>query len=352
MSAALKLFTGETLPPEKNPRQWTVREAFENRVLKRLERMERSDATVAKWRIAIKYWEQIQPADTPVAHITSDQLTEFCDELLKLPKINTHTTANQKMMHIQSIIKACPDAFDTSVPVGTPLPEQSATRHRKIIPDASLNAMYSHCELATLSRDRRIPPPIIWRALLSLFVSIGCRRGEGCLMPRSAWNRSVEFPEFPEFPEHPDLEVDAESPHGWLVFHTPKTRARKKGLPLVLPVSGMLARHLEILDNYAPRRERLFPVGDHPTSWQGQLDRLQWGVRTTRGNRSVISDTYCFQDLRKTVNRRYRKHAGREVAKLFLGHQPRGVNASYYDDLTEDAVTATHTMSWPHAFTG
>lgn len=349
MSVALKLYTGESQLParQQNPPQfWTIREAFEQRVLPKLKRQHRSQATIDKWGLAVGYWELVYPDNPPISQITDSDLTAFSDLLLaKVAKITTHTTANQKMMHVQSILKACRDALD-HIPVGTPLPDQAATRHRRIVSDELLDQWYRQCSFATLSRDRALPAPLIWRALLALFLSMGCRRGEACMMQRTAWHRDAEFP---DFPQHPDLDVDGTSPYGWLVFHTPKTRAKKHGLPLVLPVSAMLARHLDQLDRLSPGRERMFPIGDHATSWQGQLSRIQWGVKRASPEDSN-RDHYSFQDLRKTVSRRYRKSSGREVAKYMLGHQPRGVNATFYDDLTEDAVTAVNTMHWPKAF--
>ncbi len=337
MPATLKLFTGECPPTTKScddPRFWTVREAFDAATLPRLVRLQRSPGTLAKWRKAVWYWEAAWPDNPPLGAVTSADLTHFPDRLLAGPwAITTNTAANQQLMYVQAIIAA---AGLPAVPIGQPLPPQAATRIRRTISPDLISKMYRHCRAATVSGDSDLSPDLVWKTVLVLFWNIGCRRTEGLTMPRSAWHRS------PTFPDLASLESPAESPHGWLVFHTPKTRTRKGGLPLVLPVSATLARHLDLLDRAAPRRARLLPVGNHPSTWRKQLNRIQAAAG--------IDPPFTWHDLRKTANRAFRRCAGRDVARFMLGHSPRGVNEAYYDDLTEDAVAAVSALPQPAAF--
>lgn len=344
-TSPLRLFTGHQ-DDCSVPEFWTVRQAFEAMKLPEMKHKARSERTIAKWEKAIWYWEQVTD-NPPICRVTSDLLTDFPSRLLD-PKrafdVNTNTTANANLMYIRGILRACEEHLPR-VPRAWPLPQQAATRHRRVVPPEVLAEMHKACDVARYDRHRcrsycrSIPAPVLMRATLALFLSIGCRRTEGLTMDASAYRRQ---PEFPDFPEHPQLEVDAESPHGWLVFHTPKTRARKDGLPLVLPVSEVLAKHLNELDRLAPRRHRMLPLGDAPTTWANQLKRVQ--------KAAGIENFYTWQDLRKTANRMFRKAGGREVAKFMLGHQPRGVNATWYDDLAEDAVIAVERVQLPQCF--
>jgi integrase len=343
---ALRLFTGEAPeipePPQSDPvppspeEEWTLREALERRVIPKLKRSGRAQQTLDNWRNAVECWETVRPDNPAISLITEEDLTLFVDALPEAFDY-CHKTANKKLTHVQGILKRCEDILGRRAPQGDPLAKQPATKVRRIVPDDVLDLIYRRCNVATLSHDPRLPAPLVWRSLLTLFSTLGPRRSEACKMPRSAWRRD---PEYPSLPEYPQLESDAESPHGWLVFATPKTERAKDGLPLVLPVPKILADHLAEMERLSPRRARMFPIGTSDSSWRKQLLRIQWGVTTIRGFEIPDAPEYTFQDLRKTTGRRYRRHAGRDVSGFLLGHKPRGVNATYYDELTHDAVEA------------
>lgn len=326
---------------DSHPQFWTLRQAFEEKKLPALKRLQRASGTIAKWHKAIWYWEHVTE-NPPISLITDDVLQSFLDSLLSPERqlaIRTHKAANQQLMYVQGILRGCRQELDYRVPAAIPLPHEAPTRIRRIVNTETLEAIYRHCSIARLSYDARIPAPLLMRAALVLFLTAGCRRCEGWLMPSASY---VRQPEFPQVPEYTDCELDAESPLGWLVFHTPKTKVRKGCRPLVIPVNSALKSHLDELDRLAPRRQRLLPLGDHPSTWKKQFDRIQ--------RAAGIEDPYCWQDLRKTASRLYRRVAGREVAKFILGQQPRGVNATYYDDLTQDGVEACEKIELPACF--
>lgn len=338
---ALQLYTG---PDRSSPRSdrpvefWTIRETFEGIALPRLRRLQRSESSIAKWRKAVEYWELIRTDNPPIGAIAADDLSAFPDLLLgyRPPlKITTTTAANQQLTYIAGILRTAADHLPR-VPRGDKLPRQAPTRHRRIIKMGDLSDIYHNCKFANFCLDDRIPAPLVWRSLIVAAITAGPRRNELVTMPASAWYRASEFPELP------GLDIDADSPHGWLVYHTPKTSRRKGGLPLIVPVSDVLADHLRELDRLAPRRSRMFPLGDHPSTWRKHLNRIQ--------RKAGIDPPFTWQDFRKTSNRIFRRAANREVAAFMLGHQPRGVNATYYDDLTEDAVEAVSKIELPAAF--
>jgi len=347
--SSLRLFTGSETgnqESETSGRFWTIRQAFEQKKRPEMLRSESATATIKKWEKAIWYWEQVTD-NPPLIHITEELLTDFPERLLEPDRklgVTTNTTANQKLMYVRGIMKSC-DKYLPRIPRSVPLPSQPATRHRRIVPVDLLDAMYRGCHAAKNDPSRlkgmckAIPSPALMRAVLAFYLLAPCRRTEGFKMERTAYRRQVEFP---DFPEHPGFEVEAESPFGWLVFHTPKTARKKKGLPLVLPVHPTLALHLDCLDKLAPNRKRLLPLGNNPTTWQHSFNRIQ--------KAAGIVKPYTWQDLRKTGNRLFRKAGGREVAKFMLGQQPRGVNAQFYDDLTEDAVEALSRVQLPECF--
>lgn len=346
MAVALKLYTGSHHDQVEqvvrdDPKRWTIRQAFERSAKPYLERQGRARTTIQKWAKAVWYWEQCRPDDPPICSILRADLDEF--PLLILDEshhfgIRTNTAANQQLMYLNAILRLCDDVLE-HVPRGRNLPVEAPTRTRRFIDDNTLAGIYSAAgRAATLSHDRRIPAGLLWQTLLVLLCSIGCRRTEAAMMPRTAIVRDRWFPDLPGF------DVDAESAFGWLVFHTPKTRAKKHGLPLVLPMSEPLRRHLDELDRLAPNRKRIFPIGNHGSTWRKEFHRIQ--------REAGVVDLFCFQDLRKTANRRFRRAADREIAAFMLGHQPRGVNATFYDDLTADAVKMVHSITWPRGFAG
>lgn len=334
----LRLFDGDQSLPD-NATHWTIRQAFESVTLKKLKRQNRSPGTIAKWEKAVWYWEQVNPHDPPLGAISEDNLNEFPERILEPSRqfgIRTNTAANQQQMYVAAILRSCKSKLSTEVPDCEPLPTEAPSRHRRIIKDEQLAATYFACRSATWSTNANLPAPLVWQSLLVLLCSIGCRRTEAATMPANAFVRSVEFPDLP------GVEIDAESPFGWLVFHTPKTRAKKHGLPLVVPVSRCLADHLNELDRLAPARRRMFPIGDHASTWRKEFLRIQ--------SAAGIDDPFQFQDLRKTANRRFRRAGGRDVAAYMLGHQPRGVNATFYDDLADDAAAMLNRCTWPRGF--
>lgn len=342
MISALKLFTGPDDQQDRrrstDPNSWTIRQAFEEIKLPELKRQKRSDGSIAKWNKAVWYWEQVSRMNPPLSQIGDDDLNAFPEQLVDPDNrfgIRTNTAANQQLMYINGILNSCRKLIDR-VPSGSPLPKQAPTKVRRSLSDDVLNELYFACRSATVSYDSRIPAPLLWRSLLVLYLSIGCRRCEGARMPASALMRTELCPDLP------GLDIEAESPFGWLVFHTPKTRSRKGGLPLVLPVSKPLREHLDELDRLSPNRRRLFPIGDHPSTWRKQFNRIQ--------KSAGISPPFTFQELRKTANRRFRRAADRETAAFMLGHSARGVNATFYDDLTDDAIAMINSMPWPNAF--
>lgn len=334
---------------KSSERDWTIREAFQERVLPWLQRQGRASATIENYWRAINYWEQCRPDNPAINRITEEDLTRFPSQILSRGRVKTNGTANDHQMCVHRILQFCAQFLDHPLPPREKLPRQAATKFSRVVPDDVLDLSYRRCRVATLTKDPRLPAPLVWRSLLTLFVSLGLRRSEAILLPRSAWHREPEFPDLPEFP---DYDFDASSPHGWLVFDTSKTRRVKGGRPLVLPVPKVLAEHLSAMDQIHSQRTRMFPLGECTQSWRQQWQRIQWGIKTTRGLAGWEPPfvPYTFQDLRKTANRRYRKLAGREVARAILGHQPRGVNETYYDELTEDAVDAVARIVFPAAF--
>lgn len=355
-SVALKLYTGADQPqtPKERRKLWTVREAFDEITEPLLERRGRADGSIAKYRKAVWYWEAVcrlqagfkadgtERVDPAISAIDSERLDEFPLELLGHDfGITTHTAANQQQMYVESILRTCGPRVGRKggagildeVPFGQRLVAQAPSRHRRRCPDDELCAIYDACRFAKFPEHPRLPAPEIWRALLVTGAMEGPRRCELGELSMSADVRSAECP---------DETIEATSPHGWLQFHTPKTRRVKNGRPLCIPIAPCVRTHLDYLRDLEPRRGRLFPIGDTPSTWRKWLRRIQ--------EKAGIKEPFTFQELRKTCSIRFRRHAGREVAKYMLGQQPRGVNERWYDDLAEDAVQAVLTVAPPAAF--
>lgn len=326
----LQLFAPDE-SPSTNPSYWTLRQAWEWSMRPKLERLNRSPGTLDKYRKAVDYWEQVTD-DPPIGIITHEQLNLFPELLLaRRNSIHTHTAANQQLMYAQAILARALDA----APKGDPLPKQERTRRRRIIPADAIAAMYRECRILKWSTDLSVPTPLIWRTLLIVLLQCLPRRNEALLLGTAAYHPEPDFPELSEA----EVDCDVTSPQGWLVYHTPKTKRIKNGLPLVLPVSPVLQQHLVELLRYSPNRLRLFPLGTHPTTWRKHLMQIQ--------RAAGIDSPYTFQEFRKTGNRLMRRLAGRDVAMYFAGHAKRGINEDYYDDLTEEAVEAAQRWTFP-----
>lgn len=360
MSAiALKVFNGDELETPRTPReekqQWTLRQAMNEVTIPLLKRQGRSGGSIAKYEKAVWHWESHwrvengfdmesdARCDPAISAIDTEQLDEFPAALIANERsgIRTHAAANQQLMYVEAVLRSCGPRLGRKggcgildqVPFGLRLTDEAPTRKRRRIPEDALCAIYDACRFAKFPAHPRLPAPALWRTFLVTFANIGPRRCEGWLLPMHADCR---------LPECPDDTIEATSPAGWLQFHTPKTRRTKNGLPLSVPVAPIVRQHLDALREIDPRRGRIFPVGNTPTTWRKWFKRIQ--------ERIGFDQPYTFQELRKTCSMRYRRHAGRDVAQYMLGHLPRGVNAKYYDDLAEDAVQAAQTIAQPEAF--
>jgi hypothetical protein len=343
-TAALKLYTGEptTLTPREQKRLWTLRQAFAEITEPLLIRRGRATGSIAKYHKAIWYWEQAT-SDPAISLVTGETLDDFVEQLPRDFKL-LHQSANQQLLYVEAILRSCGPRVGRrggagildDVPCGERLPEQAPSRRRRRIPEELLAAMYlDGARGMTVPAHPRVPAPAFWRTFLVTGANIGPRRCELWRLPMTADVRQ---------PECPDEEIEATSPHGWFQFETPKVRGRKAHRPLIVPLPPVVRLHLDHLRTLDPRRQRIFPApSEHPSCWRKWFIRLQ--------THAGITEPFTFQDLRKTCSMRYRQHAGREVAKFILGQQPRGVNALWYDDLTQDAVTAALTLPQPEAFT-
>lgn len=341
---ALKIFTGSThdAAPEDRTR-WTLRQAFEQVTLPRLKRRQRAPGSVEKYKRAVWYWEQATD-DPAIGRITADDLDEFV-ELLAEPgrwALRTATAANQQLGYVEAILRSCGPRIGrnggagilTEVPAGERLPTEAPTKRRRLVPLEHLDAIYRACRVATWPRVHGLPAPLLWRVAFVLAYNVGPRRCELFKMPASADRPQAAYPGDAD-------DIEATSPHGWLAFPTPKTARRKQQLPLVVPVNLTTRQHLDAIRT-GTRRLRLLPMGDHASTWRRHSFRIQ----TAAG----IGEPYTWQDLRKTASRAYRRTAGRDVAEFILGHKPRGTNATFYDDLTADAVAAVERLPQPAAF--
>lgn len=356
---ALKLFNGQELDAPRTPReekqQWTLREAFNQVTKPLLVRRGRASGSITKYEKAIWHWEahwrlmNKLPADADIrfdpaiVEIEHEALDEFPVALLDNERsgIRTHTAANQQLMYVESILRSCGPRVGRkggcgildAAPIGERLVDEAPSRVRRRIPDDVLCSIYEACRFARFPVHPRLPAPAIWRTMLVAASNVGPRRCETWLLPMHS-----DFQQ----PECPDDSIEATSPSGWLQFHTPKTQRTKKGRALCVPVAPIVRQHLDALRDMDPRRGRIFPVGQTPSTWRKWFVRIQEKIG--------IQQPYTFQELRKTCSMRYRRHAGRDIAQFMLGQVPRGVNAKYYDDLAEDAVQAVQTITQPEAF--
>lgn len=357
MSTALRLrlYTGGDDLSDV-PAGWTIRQAFTARLLPRLQRLRRADGSIEKYDRAVRHWESYwRDAGTPepsLINIDPETLTACVDWLVSSPlnKIATHAAANQQLMYLHAILDRVQDIYLSlrrPVPKGDPLPEEESGEGGVEVPLDLLDLWYRRCRVASQSTDARLPAPLVWRSLLVLYVTCGCRRSEAARMPRTAWHREPRFPRLPGF------RTVCDSPHGWLAFETPKTRRRKGGLPLVIPVHQVLAEHLAEMDRLSPHRERMFPLDKSETAWRNQFRRIQAGVTRQQAIAAGYPEGvsyYTFQDLRVTANMQYLEQADREIGEHILGHAPRGVNARHYDRVSRRAADAVARMVWPAVF--
>lgn len=353
----LRVYSGEDVEtPVEAMRRFRIREVMREVTLPRLVRQNRAPGTIAKYWKAVEYWELVSD-DPPVEQITAEQIDAFPAELLNPERrlgLTTATSANQQQMYIEAILRTVGPRIGrhggngalAAVPFGQRLPRDSRPRKRFIRDDELWNRIYAASRVATWpdAKVTGLPAPLLWRAVWSLFFCCAPRRSELFLLPpRCEWDRGTLVPTVYQQPEHPDGESDVVSPHGWCVYHTPKTRRRKGGWPLVIPLSSVARRHLDAVTRMT--RPTIFCMGESnssATTWRTWSHKIQAAAG--------IDEPFGFHDLRRSVNRLYRKIAGREVAKFILGQQPRGVNAESYDDLTEDAVDAVNALPWPEEF--
>ena len=159
-----------------------------------------------------------------------------------------------------------------------------------------------------------------WRLLVVLYTTYGMRTRD--LVATESYNTAITCGAFVRQERCPANRGRVTWEHGWLRWVPAKT-ARKKPLPVIVPLSAEARRHLDMV--CVPGRKSEERLINWPLSAKGfyaQLGRLM----------EAAGLEFRLMDLRKTCSTWHKDHGckSERLADYITGHSPRSVAQRHY----------------------
>jgi integrase len=223
----------------------------------------------------------------------------------------------------------------------------------RTLSDSELLALYKAAESAVWPRHPQFSPADFWRAFLVMGTVYGLRLGELTSLP---WSESVDrkklasgFHWSTECPHSGLRNLELRSPFGWLVY-LPQKQANAKPLPLVLPVTEIVSKHLQairgdrrfVFDVYSELKTRA--AGDY-RDVKISLYRQWYALTAAAGIPDELKATP--HDLRRTQETRYDLQFGKGTGGEVNGHASRSVSDTYYSQAVPRIFRAVNGLQLP-----
>jgi integrase len=146
-----------------------------------------TEETRRQYEIILRLWQRIT-GDPPLRLITSTVVCKFRDTLLAMKGRGGHpysvNTVRSKLIHVQAILDAAGpsgprkrDAAGLLATVPYAKPPREELQIPRIVKSEWLNAVYVAAQLMNVPEGSGIPIALWWRALLSVALNTGLRRG-------------------------------------------------------------------------------------------------------------------------------------------------------------------------------
>lgn len=332
--------------PDLKLRQWYERQLLP-KLLERVELGQRSARTLEEYEIALGHWERkasyplesdptVNAIDPPVRLINESIVSAFRRKLLKDPFTKGKSTArnqranltvNKVMRHLRAIVRTLfpPDSHNPNgagiVPL-FPWPEElkrqgtlTFTFSRK-----ELSALYlacGKCKSASKYACNRSPMhnPDKWRTALVLALNAGPRTWDLFGLKWSA----IKWDKFK---------------HGAVWFQSRKTAKIQ-----MVPLNRESRIHLEHLRKLFPTDEFIFQGFKKDSTFYRSWERITAAAKVTAP----------FESMRKTCSTLH-DDVRHGVGAFLLGHSPRGVNATSYDNPTPRVMRTVYKLKCPAEF--
>lgn len=183
-----------------------------------------------------------------------------------------------------------------------------------------------------------------WRLIIVLYTVYGMRTRD--LVATESYHRSIKVGAVLRVEACPFNRGRVSWPHGWLRW-VPQKTARKKPLPVIVPLTDEARRHLDLVcgpDRGPEERLINWPLSAH--GFYAELRRLM--------ERAKLE--FRLMDLRKTCSSWHKDHGckSERLADYITGHSPRSVAQRHY--YVPDRRLVRHfgklAGHWPKGFSG
>ncbi len=328
--------------PQTRLRQWFTEQILPE-LMEQIEIGERSLKTLEAYENALTHWEQKatdpespggKALNPPVSHISEEVITSIRKRLMKDQFVlghrkgsRTNQTVNKIMRHLRRIIRSL-FPKDSRNPKGHgiielfPWPQElrrqgtlTFTFTRKEL--SSLYLACAHCKSKSKYSRHKSPMhcPHKWRTALVLAINCGARTWD---LFQLEWS-SIHWDKFR---------------HGAVWFQSRKTAKIQ-----MVPLNRVARIHLEHLRKQYPEEKLIFQGFQKDSTFYRAWERIkvQAGVKAP------------FESLRKTCSTLH-DDVLYGVGSFILGHSPRGVNATSYDNPTPRVTRTVYQLKLPAEF--
>lgn len=334
------------VPPGIDP-QMRLRAWFKAKILpglmEQIEIGQRSQQTLELYENALTHWEQkatdpLSPGgktlDPPITNISEEVVKDFRKRLMKEQFLmgkrkgnRTNQTVNKIMRHLRRIVRSL-FPKDSRNPKGHgvielfPWPEE--LRRQKTLTFTfsrkELSSLYlgcAHCKSKSKYSRHKSPMhcPHKWRTALVLALNCGARTWD---LFKLEWS-SIHWDKFK---------------YGAVWFQSRKTAKIQ-----MVPLNRVARIHLEHLRKQYPNEKLIFEGFKKNSTFYRAWERIETHAGVTAP----------FESMRKTCSTLH-DDVLYGVGAFILGHSPRGVNATSYDNPTPRVTRTVYRLKCPAEF--
>lgn len=291
----------------------------------------RSPNTLVDHRGSLTHWERLHGA-IPIDSITAEHMERAAAEL------GEHTARKVLALVKQLLRLALKHRALDQLPEFPQLHIRRSQQLGRAVSIEEIDRLYQSCEAASWPVLGDLSPQFVWETWLILFWIYGARTQDFVGYKSSKcdgllWSGVV-------FDTACPIYFNLAHPHGWLDYQPTKTR-QSSGARVILPIHPILRPRLERFVGMDPRR--VFPNG------RSQVHFAQtWAAIRQRSGiqQDVTISGSGRRSIRKACNQNWNARYG-GLGAYVLGHSPRGVNESHYEDWVRHAVRFIDQLQLP-----
>lgn len=296
------------------------------------------------YRVALNGWRQAM-GDMPLGAIDADALSEWRSKIKQRPGRDGATcspnTVRRHWRYLSAMLRVLYDARIIDRVPRLKMPKAIAEPGR--VPVAltdTWSQLARGCTAWQLTKDHRIPGPLVGRGVLVWLYSTGLRTKNLFALDRADVRTDPHCPE--------QRLAHLRNPHGWLA--TLNTKANK---PVLIPLTEPARRWFDITAEMLPPHQRhhgqLLPVGS-PQSDTRDAHRRQDMRQYIHAAAGLKHCVFTFHQLRGAANEAWNA-AEEDAGDWLLGHAAsRNVNTKHYRSGVTRLLRAVEKLQIPEAF--